>query len=160
MEEAFASTKGAKEKAQQKAQQVAEDAAWDDTPWYKKGLGVVLGNPLVSNFLKPLSVLGVPGKAVTLGFEEIVEGLGLTDDELTANDKRSNWEKLAPMSDYGVGQLLDPDNPAWLNKVGGLIGDVTFDPLTYVTGGAHPHRWRCAEGRGAGQGSDSDRQGR
>jgi len=41
-------------------------------------------------------------------------------------------EVLNPSSDLGMGQLLQQDQNQWRNRAIGLIGDVAFDPVTYV----------------------------
>ena len=156
VEQAFATSPAAQRKQQQAQQQTAEEAL----PWYKKGLGMVLGNPVTKTLLMPLNVLGMAGKAVTLGYEEAAEHLpgmpdwakkamlfnpataplgvaaNFVDTDRTEADKRSNWSKLAPNSDYGFGQLLNPDMPSWQSRPIGLAGDIALDPTTYISGGA------------------------
>ena len=152
--QAFASTP---EAAKQAKEQYQKTAPKPDLPWWKDALGVTLGNPVTKSVLTALGPLGTLRKAATLGVEEGAEHyqdvpdwlkgaldqigvgkiLGAVDTKRTEADKRSNWSKLAPNSDYGFGQLLNPDNPAWANRIAGFVGDVALDPLTYLTGGSY-----------------------
>lgn len=123
---------------------------------FGKGLGFVINNPVTRVAMMPLNIIDTGRKAAVLGVEQGAEALAggpdwlrgavertplsgifnTIDTSRTEADPRSNWQKLKPGSDYGFGQLLDPDQPAWLNKGEGLAGDIGLDPLTYVTGGA------------------------
>jgi len=151
------STETAQAFQQKKAQKEAEDEAYENTPMWGKGLGIVLGNPIARNVLKPLNALGTLGRGVVYGIEEAAEGmedapdwlkrvvsmtpaapiLNAVDTERTNADDRSFYEKVvSPDTSYGFGELLDPDNPVWANRIAGFVGDIGTDPLTYVTGGA------------------------
>ena len=140
------STESAQRQRQQAVEKQAKDQAYEDAPWYGKGLGMVLGNPVSKAILTPLNYLQTLGRGVTLGVEEFAENApewaqgpisSVVDTERTEADTRSNWDKLfSSDTDYGFGQLLDEDNPVWVNRIAGFAGDVALDPLTYATFGA------------------------
>ena len=170
VESAFANTDAAKKHIEQTAQKAAEGEAWDQTPWYKKGLGMVLGNPVTKNLLVPLGAFSTLGRGMTLGVEEAGEavagapdlvqnlisnsalrGLLSVDTKRTEADKRSNWSKLRPTSDYGFGQIAPSTEGGEItipglgrreiggpnmDRVIGFGGDILLDPLTYATAGA------------------------
>jgi len=149
----------AQKQRQEQAQQQAENQAWDQTPWYKKGLGIALGNPVSKAVLTPIDwVFGTAQRSGVLGAEtaariehkidnpyvtgavNLIPGFGqlinAIDIDQANKDTRSPWEKVKPGSTYGYGELLNQENPEWVNRVGGFIGDVAFDPTMYITGGA------------------------
>lgn len=102
---------------------------------FGRGLGFLINNPITRTVMKPFEVLDYGRRAVTLGMEEFAEGI--TGDELngTVGDDRSNWDKLNDPT-YGVGQLLgDLTGNKWADRAIGLVGDIAFDPLTYLTAG-------------------------
>jgi hypothetical protein len=132
---------------QSQAQRQAEEeqkAEFAQSFW-GHGFGQTLGT-----VIKPLSALSVPMKLVQLGREEgakllpdwaeVVAGGPLLfapiDEERTGKDTRSNWEKLSPTSTYGAGEIQKSTGNEWADRALGFLGDVAFDPLTYVTGGA------------------------
>lgn len=121
---------------------------------FGRGLGFLINNPVTQAVLKPLEVLDYGRRAVTLGAEELAEGLGSAigslgaedsgwrdfwDQELgNPDDTRSNWDKLKDPT-YGVGQLLG--DVTWDDSLGnffdkglGFVGDVALDPTTYIAG--------------------------
>ena len=137
-------------------QQTQEPSGFGGTP-FGKGLGFLINNPVTRAITAPINYIQTGGRLATLGIEELggavaghpaiqntlgmVPGLGElvsnVDTERTAADPRSNWAKvLEPNSTYGYGELLNPDNPPWVNRIMGLGGDIALDPLTYVGGGA------------------------
>jgi hypothetical protein len=114
------------QKGEREAQKQAQQQAEDDLPLWKKGLGAVVGNPVVKAAVLPLNLLGTGRKAIELGIEEgakhmtdaqegWLEALLLrdqnpyggifqsVDEDRTAGE--SNWGKLAPNSDYGFGSI-------------------------------------------------------
>jgi hypothetical protein len=78
------------------------------------------------------TVLGAPMRAIVATGEELGESFGLGEDD------RSWWENFTD-SNYGFGHVVERAgknwNP-WLKRGLGFVGDVAFDPLTYVTFGA------------------------
>jgi hypothetical protein len=161
-EQAYLNTPEARKQREAFAQKQAEAQA-PDQPWWKQGLGMIIGNPVVKNALLPLGVLGIPRRAIDLGIETLAEhspvdleslptwakvamtanpltmaagAASWVDTDRTKADDRSFYEKvISPSSDYGFGQLLNPDLPSVVGGLGGLYGDVALDPLTYVTAG-------------------------
>lgn len=111
----------------------------------KGGLGTVLGG--AAKKLDWVANLGL------LGAEELSEAvsgvLGGADEfasQLNADGSKnefglqSNWDKLND-PDYGFGKLFDPENTLksdnkWVNRGVGFVGDVAFDPWSYVGGAA------------------------
>lgn len=129
----------AKGRAFQEPAQKEED---DGGNPFGRGLGFVINNPLTRGMLKPLEYLDYGRRAVTLGLEELAEGITGQELKATEGDERSNWDKLND-PEYGVGQLLGGTlgditpwewDDQWVDRVGGFLGDVAFDPLSYVGG--------------------------
>jgi hypothetical protein len=130
-----------------KAAETDQKEEEDEQPWWQKGLGAVIGNPVVQTALKPLEVLDHGRRAVTLGLEEFAEGLSgeefasQLNDDGSLKDTRSNMDKLKDPR-YGFGELMgdtwDDSLPGgksnyYANALG-FVGDVAFDPLTWTTG--------------------------
>ena len=105
----------------------------------KNGLGTVLGG--AAEKLDWVANLGL------LGAEELSEAVsgvfGGADEfssQLNADGSKnefgqqSNWDKLND-PDYGFGKLFgEVSDNKWINRGVGFLGDVAFDPLTYVGG--------------------------
>ena len=100
----------------------------------KGGLGTVLGG--AAQKLDWVANLGL------LGAEELSEFISgdefgtQKNEDGTLNEfgKQSNWDKLND-SDYGFGKLFgEVSDNKWINRAVGFVGDVAFDPLTYVGG--------------------------
>jgi hypothetical protein len=126
--------------ATQVAQQ--DDEEEEGNP-FGRGLGFLINNPLTRGVLKPLEMLDYGRRAVTLGLEEFAEGITGQELEATKGDTRSNMDKLKDPA-YGVGQLLGgtlgditpwEGDDQWIDRIGGFIGDVALDPLTYLSAG-------------------------
>ena len=107
--------------------------------------GRVLNTPIAAGFLNTVDFLDKGRRAVTLGFEELAEGitgeefLTQVDENGNVIDDRSNWDKINDPT-YGVGQLIrdvsfDDSLGNFFDKGVGFTGDVAFDPLTYLTMG-------------------------
>jgi len=125
----------------------AEEKKEEDKPWWKQGLGAVIGNPVSQALLKPLEYLDYGRRAAILGLEEFAEGISgeqfssQLNPDGSLKDTRSNMDKLKDPR-YGFGELMgdtwDDSLPGgksnvWANTLG-FIGDVAFDPLTWTTG--------------------------
>lgn len=118
--------------AQQQAQQQQQDEGGSP---FGRGLGFLINNPVTQAALKPLEILDYGRRAITLGMEEFAEGITGQELKATEGDERSNMEKLKDPT-YGVGQLLgDLTGNKWADRTIGFLGDVAFDPLTYLTAG-------------------------
>lgn len=100
------------------------------------GLGTVFGGAM--KVLQPVS------KSLLLGAEELAEGLSggefatqkNADGTLNEFGQQSNWDKIND-PEYGFGKLMgDVTDNKWADRTIGFLGDVAFDPLTYVGGGA------------------------
>ena len=93
------------EAAQKHQQKKAEDEAAEDQPLLGKGLGMILGNPIVSNVLKPLGALGMLGRGVTYGVEQVAE----------ATEDLPTWTKfMGPPGQVlaGIDLLVDTERTA------------------------------------------------
>ena len=125
---------------------------------FGRGLGFLINNPVTQAALKPLEVLDYGRRAVTLGLEELSEGLfgelpAHLNEDGTLKDTRSNWDKLKDPT-YGVGQLLrdvswDDSLGNFFDKGVGFVGDVALDPLSYVGGFGFATKAASAGGRAA-----------
>lgn len=126
----------------------------DDNP-FGRGLGYIINNPITQTALKPLQYLDYGRRAVTLGMEELAEGITGQEFKSMEGDTRSNWDKLNDPT-YGVGQLLGGTigdltpwewDDKWLDRTAGLVGDIAFDPLSYVGGIGFATKGAAAGGR-------------
>ena len=115
----------------------------------KSSLGLAIGKP----FQFVTKAWDMAGNAGLLAAEEFSEGLSgalgmrgefnsQLNEDGTLNDfgRQSNWSKIMD-PDYGFGKLFDPKNTLgtdnkWVNRGVGLVGDIGFDPISWVTGGA------------------------
>lgn len=98
-------------------------------------IGSILNSTIGSGIVNVLDKLDYMRRGVTLGVEELYEGV--SGQELDQDDTRSNMEKLKDPT-YGVGQLLgdvtfDDSLGNFFDKGVGFAGDVALDPLTYLT---------------------------
>src|SRR4249920_1922286 len=75
------------------AMEQAQLASQADLPWWKQGLGMVFGNPIVKTALRPIEAMSMIPRTVVLGVEELSKALGTATDKSRA-DKRSNWAKV------------------------------------------------------------------
>lgn len=73
LSQAYQNTPEAQQKATEPARKAAQQKAQDDQPWYKKGLGYAINNPVAQAVLTPLSVLSVPLKTIEAGKEELAK---------------------------------------------------------------------------------------
>jgi hypothetical protein len=131
-------------------QQAKRQQEEEEPGLFGKGLGVLIGNPLTRNVLKPMSLFALPGRAVVAGFEEGVKALpedwerrieALTrmapgalegvDEERQAG--RSFMDRVMD-PEYGYGSIIKETGSPWANRIAGLTGDILLDPLTYVGG--------------------------
>lgn len=118
----------------------------------------VLGAPGVKQALAPLSVLDVPRRVVISAGKEYF-------DLLSGNDKASfgDFYNQAKDPTFGVGKFVDTGNK-WTDRILGFVGDVAFDPLTYVTLGTSKAagfgQKLAAAGRLADAGGDATRAAR
>lgn len=88
-----------------------------------------------SPVLKGLSVLGKPLSAVVSTEKEIVDAI--QGQGFSAHDWKQQFDR-----NYGYGNMLEdlgPNAPIWAKRVGGFVGDVVMDPLTYLAPEAKLH---------------------
>ena len=148
-----------------------QEQAEQDQGLFGKGLGVLIGNPLTRNILKPMSLFALPGRAVVAGFEEAVKGLpedwerrieavtrmapgALEGVDEERNAGRGVWEKITD-PEYGFGSIIKETDSKWGNRLAGLTGDILLDPLTYVGGAGN--RMLAAGAQGADAASTANR---
>ena len=87
----------------------------------------VLGAPGIKQALAPLSVLDIPRRVVISAGKEYY-------DALAGKDKASfsDFYNQAKDPNFGFGDFINTGNK-WSDRILGFIGDVAFDPTTYVT---------------------------
>jgi len=141
-----AATPTAQKRSQEVAQKAAEDAAWDEMPWYKKGLGMAIGNPVSKAILAPLETLSYPRRAIEFGVGHLATampewtenlppfmGLKWIDEAKVRNDDRSTWDQISD-PDFGFGQIAKSTGNKLADRAVGFTGDVLLDPTTYLAG--------------------------
>ena len=97
-------------------------------------MGAVFGNPLSKAVLKPLEILGIPGKAVVSGLREYAD---LADSDPNTKASFSDFFTQVKDPTFGFGKAFNPNTGyIWLDRAIGFAGDVALDPLTYATFGA------------------------
>jgi hypothetical protein len=157
------SSPAAQERAQKKAEKQAKDEAWDKTPMWGKGLGIVFGNPVSRAVMNGLDTLAIPRRLGQALWSEAYAAapdaahpfFGLlgtrVDEEKVKNDDRGIWER-ARDPEYGFGQFAEPLSEddkgfGWVaNRAQGFTGDTVMDPTTYLTAGAAKIVGGAAEG--------------
>lgn len=87
----------------------------------------VLGAPGIKQALAPLSVLDVPRRVVISAGKEYYDVLAGKGDA-----SFSDFYKQAKDPSFGFGDFVNTGNK-WSDRILGFIGDVAFDPTTYVT---------------------------
>jgi hypothetical protein len=87
----------------------------------------VLNAPGIKQALIPLSVLDVPRRVVISAGKEYYDALSGNGDA-----SFSDLYNQAKDPTFGVGKFVDTGNK-WTDRILGFVGDVAFDPLTYVT---------------------------
>src|SRR4030095_14105330 len=121
----------------------AAKAAQPDVPWWKQGLGMVFGNPVVENIMKPLGVLAYPGRAVVSSVDELADLITTAvgaDKSGKMQASWSDWWKQINDPHYGFGTALEEASRAgspegksnltpWIKDVLGFSGDIALDPL-------------------------------
>ena len=97
-------------------------------------MGAVLDNPLSKAVLKPLEILGVPGRAVVSGLREYADA---ADSDPNTKASFSDFFTQTKDPTFGVGRAFNPNTGyIWLDRAIGFAGDVALDPITYATFGA------------------------
>jgi hypothetical protein len=132
--------------AQQRAMEQAQQAAYDELPWYKKGLAAAVDNPIVNTGLKAMDILSIPRRAIQVGVSEAAAAMPewtenipyfaamrFIDEEKVREDPRSVGNRIFDPN-YGFGQVAKDTGNQWANRGVGFAGDVIMDPFTYVTG--------------------------
>ena len=100
----------------------------------KGGLGTVLGGAAQKlDWVANLGLLGAEELSEFISGEEFSTQKN-ADGTLNEFGKQSNWDKLND-SDYGFGKLFgEVSDNKWINRAVGFVGDVAFDPVTYLGG--------------------------
>ena len=147
------------------AEHPKEDQGGAGGLWPKlgQGLGMLVNNPIVETALKPLSVLAIPGAAVTgtvkegldvvgeplaKGIENVLAPLGLAERTDWQNNNPYDgsfdfgdlWDAIKAKKGFGE-QIVEPafasdprEDSVWGKRALGLIGDIAADPLRGVKG--------------------------
>ena len=114
------------------ALQIAQGQA-PEQPWYAKPLQFVFDNPVARTALKPLEILDYGRKAILSTVQEagdFLEGKGWSNQD---------WKDQVADPNFGFGKVIgDFTGVKWVDRALGLVGDIAFDPLTYVSLGAGP----------------------
>ncbi|NCG21721.1 MAG: hypothetical protein GWP91_22115, partial [Rhodobacterales bacterium] len=102
----------------------------------KGGLGTVLGGAVKKlDWVANLGLLGAEELSEFISGEEFSTQKN-ADGTLNEFGQQSNWDKLND-PEYGFGKLMgDVTDNKWINRTVGLVGDLAFDPITYVGGAA------------------------
>ena len=97
-------------------------------------MGAVFDNPLSKAVLKPLEILGIPGKAIVSGLREYADA---ADSDPNTKASFSDFFTQTKDPTFGFGKAFNPNTGyIWLDRAIGFAGDVALDPLTYATFGA------------------------
>lgn len=89
------------------------------------------GHPKVSGFgkiLQPLNVLSLGMRGVVSGVREVVD---LLDTDKNTKASFGDWYKQTKDETYGFGTAFPM--PGNFGRVVGLVGDIAFDPITWLT---------------------------
>ena len=87
----------------------------------------VLGAPGIKQALTPLTVLDIPRRVVISAGKEYYDALAGK-----GNASFSDFYNQAKDPTFGFGDFINTGNK-WSDRILGFIGDVAFDPITYVT---------------------------
>ena len=94
-------------------------------------LGTILNNPIGRSITGALGVLDMPRRVVLSGLQEGVDVFGGGDASF------GDFFDQVGDETFGFGTIVgNATGNKWLDRALGFVGDVAFDPLTYLTFGA------------------------
>ena len=112
----------------------ANQAKEDEPGTFGRGLGFIVNNPVAEHLgkvVKPLEVIDYPRRIAMSTADQL--GEWFTGGEFDTTEWAENIEDQT----FGFGDMFpDPTGNKWADRSIGLAGDIAFDPLTYLTGGA------------------------
>jgi hypothetical protein len=111
------------------ALQIAETGQTEAGGW--RGLvGDIFDNPIAKTVMKPLEILDYGRRSVLSTVQEagdFLEGKGWSN---------ADWKDQVDDPEFGFGRVIgDFTGIKWVDRALGLVGDIAFDPLTYLTAG-------------------------
>ena len=113
-------------------------------------LGAGLSNPITQTALKPLQVLGYPGRVVQSGLKEAFDVVGLSGDNADGASLADFWSQIND-EEFGMGDVFQDTGNQWVDRAFGFAGDVLTDPLTYLSFGAGRFAGAAGKAAAAGQ---------